>query len=453
MKKVLCALIITITSLSTQLVAQEQSDTLSFSLLDAIDYAMQNAYQKINADHDVEIARKKIWETTAIGLPQVSASTGYNYHIQQMETPLPADFMPADQLPEGVKPGDKIYVSFGSKHDANVGIAVNQLIFDGSYIIGLKASKVYLRISEEAREKTQIEIRKMVFQAYYLALTALNNVETFTKSLEISEQLYKETNAYYENGFREKLDVSQVELMVSNGKSRLMEAERAYKVALATLKYAMGLNLDQNIYLKDKMDDMITTAHVISTGSPDFSVENYIDYKIAFTNSESQKLLWQNEKVQFLPKIYAFYNYNSSGYNDEWSAYNDLRPSQLVGFSLNLPIFTSGMRLSKVKQSKLQYIKSQNDLTAASEDIKREYLTASTNLSSAKEQYDNALKNKDLANEIYQMTLTKFNNGLANSTLLAQNEAQYLQAETSYIQSALNMLNAHIEYQKIIGKL
>ena len=95
MKKVLCALIITITSLSTQLVAQEQSDTLSFSLLDAIDYAMQNAYQKINADHDVEIARKKIWETTAIGLPQVSASTGYNYHIQQMETPLPADFMPA----------------------------------------------------------------------------------------------------------------------------------------------------------------------------------------------------------------------------------------------------------------------------------------------------------------------------------------------------------------------
>ena len=172
----------------------------------------------------------------------------------------------------------------------------------------------------------------------------------------------------------------------------------------------MGLNLDQNIYLKDKMDDMITTAHVISTGSPDFSVENYIDYKIAFTNSESQKLLWQNEKVQFLPKIYAFYNYNSSGYNDEWSAYNDLRPSQLVGFSLNLPIFTSGMRLSKVKQSKLQYIKSQNDLTAASEDIKREYLTASTNLSSAKEQYDNALKNKDLANEIYQMTLTKFNN-------------------------------------------
>lgn len=456
MKKMLYALLFILVALPSQASAQEESDTLSFSLSEAIDYAMQHAYQKINADHDVEVARKKVWETTAIGLPQVSASTAYNYHIQQAVTPLPAEFagmVPPSELPADYQEGDPLFVSFGTKQDANVGLTVNQLIFDGSYIIGLKASKVYLKISEEALEKTMVEIKKMVFQAYYMALMASKNIDTFNRSLAINQQILKETEAYYENGFREHLDVSQIKLMESNAKNRLLEAHRSYKVAMATLKYVMGMSLSTGISLTDDVARLVNTAYAFTNGTNEFALESNIDFRMATTNTQSMKLLWQNKKMDYLPKLYGTYSYSGSGFSGEWSPYSELTPSQFVGVSLKIPLFTSGMRMSTVKQSKIEYLKSQNDLSMISEQLKREFLTASTNLSSAKDQFDNASENKKLAYDIYQMTLTKFNNGLANSSILAQNESQYIQAEIAYIQSSLNMLNAHTEYQKITGKL
>lgn len=454
MKKLLLALITLTIFDATSLRAQVENEKLSFTLQQAIDYAMANAYQKISADYDVESAKKKLWESIAVGLPQVDGSAAYNHSLDLPVSLLPVEIIPPEFQPPGAKPGDKVPVSFATAFDANFRIAVSQILFDGSYLVGLQASKVFVKLNQEQREKAEIDIRNTVFSAYYLAMTAQENVNTFTKSLEVNRKTLKETKAYFENGFREAIDVSQIELMVSNGESRLLEVQRSYDVAMAVLKFSIGMNLEKELYLTDNMESMLLDVAIYETSSVDFLLDNHIDFKLAETNVESMHLFLKNERAQYLPKLNASYSYSKSGFGDDWNLFGqEWYPSQFVGLSLSVPIFTSGYRSAKVKQEKINYLKAQNDRSMVSENLKKDFLNASTNLATAREQYANSLKNKDLANTIYEVTLTKFNNGLVGSTVLSQNESQYIDSEVAYIDAVLKMLQAHIEYQKITGKL
>ncbi len=440
--------------LSMGLSKAQNNEAISFSLQEAIDYAMDNAYQKISADYDVEAAKKKLWESIAIGLPQVDGSAAYNHSLDLPVSLLPVEILPPDNWPPGTQPGDKIPVSFATAFDANYSLAVSQLLFDGSYIVGLQASKVFLKLNEEQREKAEIEIRNTVFQAYYVAMTAKENVATFKKSLEVNKKTLAETKAYFDNGFRELIDVSQIELLVSNGEIRLLEVERSFDVAIALLKFSIGMNLDQELNLTDNMETMLANVAIYNTDQTDFQLGNHIDYKLAVTNVESMHLFLKNERAQYLPKLNASYSYNRTGFGDEWNIFGkEWYPSQFVGLSLSVPIFTSGFRHAKVQQEKINYLKAQNDELMVSENLKKDYLNASTNLATAREQYRNSVKNKDLANTIYEVTLTKFKNGIVGSTVLSQNEGQYIDSEVAYVDAVLKLLQAHIEYQKIIGKL
>ncbi len=433
--------------------SKAQSDSIELSLDMAIEYAMTNAYQKINADYDVESAKKKLWETIAIGLPQVSGSAGYNHNPDLPVSLFPVEILPPDMRPPGSQPGDKVPISFAQAYDANYRVSVNQLIFDGSYIVGLQASKIFQTLNEQQREKTEIDVRNNVVQAYYLALTAFENVETFKRSLQVNERTLKETEAYFNNGFREETDKAQIELMMSNSKIRLLEVERSYKVALAVLKFSMGMDLSQPIKLTDDLDKIVTPVLVINEGET-FNVENHIDFKLAESDVTSKKLLMRNEQAQYLPKINASYSYTKSSFGDDWNLFaEDWFPSQVIGLNLTIPIFTSGSRMSKVKQEKINYLKAQNNQRMVTENLTKDFLNANTTMSTNREQYANSLKNKELATRIYEVSLIKFQKGLINSTELSQNESQYIDAELGYIESTLKLLQAHIELQKILSKL
>lgn len=453
-KKLIFLLLLLALDLGLLTQAQNESEAMSLSLQQAMDHAMANAYGKINADYDVQAAQKKLWETIAMGLPQVNGSAGYNHSLDLPVTLFPVDIMPPEFRPPDAQPGDKVPVSFAQAYDANFKVSVSQLIFDGSYLVGLKASKVFLELNEQQREKTEIDIRNTVFQAYCVAVTAQENIQTFERNLAVNKKTLADTEAYYKNGFREEMDVSQIELMVSNGKSRLLEVKRSYEVAMAVLKFSIGMNIDQPIVLTDKMQTLIGQATIYTPGQEDFNLDTNIDYRLAESTVESKRLLVRNEQSQYMPKLYASYSYNKNVYSDKWNVFNqEWYPSQFIGLNLTIPLFTSGQRIAKVKQQKLGYLKAQNQQLIVSENLKKEFLTASTNLATAREQFSNSVKNKELANKIYNVTLVKFNNGLASSTELSQNEGQYIEAEVNYIQSVLKMLQAHIEYQKVINQL
>lgn len=433
---------------------QAQESNPSFSLEQALEYASENAYQKVSSNYEVISARKKIWETIASGLPQVDFTGRYNHSLDLTKSLLPIEFFPEEDWPDGAKSGDKIPVSFGTAYDANYGLGVTQLIFDGSYFVGVQATKVFLAYTEQQQRKTEVDIRNAVAQAYFLVLSARENSKAFEENLNVNESLLAETKAMYQGGFVESLDVSQVNLLVNDAKKRLMEVRRSEEVAMAVLKFTMGLEVESIPVLTDSLSFL--TQRILAAGIPEaeMKVDVLVDFQLAQTNVETQRLLLKNERVQYLPKISAFYNYQKSGYSDEWNLFNqEWYKAQFVGLQMSLPIFSSGMRHSKVQQQKLNWLKSQNEKEMTIRSLQNDYLVAITNMKSGYDQYVYSQENRDLARDIFEKTRIKFSHGIASSNELSQQQGQYIQAQMGYVQSAVNLMNAHVALLKATGQL
>lgn len=431
-----------------------QQNISSFTLEQALTYASENAYQKISSDYDVVAARKKIWETIASGLPQVDVTSRYNHSLDLTKSLLPIEFFPEENWPAGAQAGDKIPVSFGTAYDANYGIGVSQQIFDGSYFVGIQATRVFLDYTRQQQQKTEIGIRQTVAQAYFLVLSARENSLAFEENLRVNESLLNETKAMYQSGFVESLDVSQVELMVNDARKRLMEVRRNEEVALEVLKFTMGLPATESPVLTDSLSYL--TDRILAGGIPDagLNLDALVDYQLAQTNVETQRLLVKNQKVQYLPKINAFYNYQKTGYDDNWNLFDEeWYKAQFIGLQMSIPLFSSGMRHSKVEQQKLNWLKSQNEKEMIQRSLENDYLVAQANLKSSYDQFVYSQSNRTLARDIYDKTRIKFGHGIASSTELSQQQGQYIQAQMGFVQAAVNLMNAHVAMLKATGQL
>ncbi|MCG8580712.1 MAG: TolC family protein, partial [Bacteroidales bacterium] len=341
---------------------------------------------------------------------------------------------------------------FGQQYNWNATGNVSQLLFDGSYLLGVKASKIYVAISEKNKVKTQIDVRQSVAEAYYVALIAKKNLETFKNNLRVNEQTLKETEAYYKNGFRELTDVDQLKLMVNNSRNMVLDAERQLTISEAVLKYAMGVSIDQPIKLSDNIDFLLSPVEAFIPQSDNFNVKTHIDYSILETQEDAQKTIIKNEQVQYLPKINAFYNISYIEFGDDFGKMDNTN-SQMLGVSLSMPIFQSGKQSAKVKQEKINYLKLQNEMLQMEEGLKQQLMVAESNFKNAQATYLNDKEGEEIAFRIYDRTRIKFTKGLSSSVELSQNEGQYIQSQLSFIQSTLNLLDTHIKYQKAINQL
>jgi len=429
-------LLLVLALLSTTIIrAQATSESMAFSLQQAMDYATENAFQSKSATYDIEAAEKRVWEYIAIGLPQVSADGRFTDNIE---------------IPTVIFDGQEFQM--GQKYEWNMGGSVNQLLFDGTYLLGIKASRIYVAISEKNKTKTQIDVRQSVAEAYYVALIAKRNLETFQKNLEVNEQTLKETDAYFKNGFREMTDVDQLKLMVNNSRNLVLDAERQLLISEAVLKFSMGLSIDQPILLTDDIEFLLTPVEAYIPQSSSFNVTSHIDYSILQTQEEAQKALIKSEQVQYLPKLNAFGNYNYQRMGPELN--NTVKiTSSAIGLTLSMPIFKSGMQSARVKQEKINYLKLQNEMLQMEEGLKQQLMVAESNFKNAQATYLNDKEGEAIAFRIYDRTRIKFTKGLSSSVELSQNEGQYIQTQISFIQSTLNLLDSHIKYKKAINEL
>lgn len=425
-----------------------QTEQNSFSLKEAQDFAMENSYVLQNTRQDIVKAQKEVWKTITTGLPQVSGSANYNAFLNLPVSLIPAEFV-------GGNEGEYIEVKFGQDFNSDFGFTVNQLIFDGSYIVGVGSSQIYLDLARQANEKSEIDIRNAVAQAYYNVLIGEENLKVMKENLENTKQLFTETKAYYDNGFREEQDVDQMQLMVKNAENEILKADREIKIAKVVLKYSMGYDLEQEVELTDNLRKFLNP---ILTGATEngFDVANHIDYKMANTNIQVSEKLLSLERAAYLPRLNGFFSYTKTAYGNNANLFkSDVSwfPSSLVGFQLNVPIFNSGQKMFRVQQAKIDLDKAQNERKLAELTLQKDYLTAKADMETALEKLDNDIENRDLAEKILEKSKIKFNNGITSSTELSQIETQYIQSHGAYIGSTLQVLLADLNLKKAIGKL
>jgi outer membrane protein TolC len=427
-----------------------QSETkLRLSVLEAEQYALQNSYSIKGSEFDLQVAKKKVWESIAAGLPQIDFSADYNNNLDVAVSLFPSEFF-------GGETGTYTPIKFGQQYSSSAGITVSQKIFDGSYIVGTMAAKVFVQLTKDQKEKSKIEIKDAVAQAYYTVLVAEDNFKTIRENLGINEKLLVETKAYYENGFREELDVDQIRLNLNSTKTKLSDAKRAIRTSLIILKFTLGMDVDAELELSDKLEDLVDPIRAETPVLANYDFSNHIDYRILDTQLEAQKLVIKNEQADYLPQISAYYQYEKSASTDYSNVFKSNVPwykSSVIGFELDLPIFSAGKRRSRVQQQKITFKSLENDLLETEQTLKMDLNLSFSNLLNAQEKYENDREAVQIAKRIYDRTRIKFMEGISTSTDLSENEKQYLDSHTTYINSTLELLNTKIAFEKALGKL
>jgi outer membrane protein TolC len=425
----------------------QETKTYQFTLEEAISFALDSNYTALNSRRDIARAIKKKWETTASGLPQLSANLNYQNNLKQPVTLIPGEFT-------GGEPGTFVPVVFGVPQIISATATLEQLIFDGSYLVGLQAAKTFLDYTENADEKVQLEIRKGVINAYGSVLLAEELVAIFQKNKENLEKNLFETRKIFENGLAEEEDVEQLEITLLDVQTQLNNAKRTEDIARQMFKVALGIDTSETVTLSQGLDDLTQQNINLSFMESNLNVEDNIDYKIAFNLTEQRNLELKLEKSRALPKLNAFLNYATQANSNDFTFLDtDQRwfQSSILGVSMNIPIMSSGLRGAKTQQAKIALEQAKTKLEETIQNIQLQFDTARSNYQFTVENYQNSKKNLSLAERIEQKNQVKFNEGIASSFELRQAQTQLYSAQQQYIQSMLDVINAKTELETVLN--
>ena len=424
-----------------------QNETLFFSLEEAIDFAHSNNKMALDRQSNIRMAELQKWETIATGLPQISADISYNNWIEQQISLIPAEFF-------GGMPGDFIEVAFGTQQTANGTVTLKQKLFDGSYLVALQASKVYLEISKNAKEKTLSELRKVVTNAYGSVLLAEENISILDANIAVLEKSITELQKVYENGLTEAENVEQLQLTLSG-----LVSARNYNAILKDLAYEMfnltlGLDIDTSVSLTDRMEGLVVKVLLSHTETSNSSLENNIDFKIAANNMRSNELLFKLEKSKALPTINAFINGGYAGNNNR---FNFLDQSQkwfgasLFGVNMSVPLFSSLGRSAATQKAKIALEKSERALVNTRQELKIKIKRAQNELAFAQQDLETKKQAQNLAKRIEEKNQIKFFEGLASSFELSQAQTQLYNAQKQYMEAMHSVLNKHIALDVLLN--
>ena len=438
MKKSILFLVMLI---QVQLFAQD-SKTLSFSLREAIEHAVKNNYNSINASRDLEAAKLKKWETTTMGLPQIDGNVSYQNNFKIATNQINFNGQPAT-------------LQFGNYNTMDASLRLSQLIFDGSYLVGLESAKTYLKISQNAQKKTNQEITELTTNAYGNVLLAEESNKIVERNKALLEKTMKETSETYKNGILAEEAVERIQITLASVNSTLDYATRMKVIATNMLKLMMGIELNEQIVLTDKLDNLTTQNIDMALLNETFEVENNIDYQIEKNLEESKRLLLKLEKSKALPTLGAQVNFGYNTFGNRFTMFNGDQKwynYSNVGVGLNVPIFSSFGRNSRTEQAKIAFDQAKTKVLEKEQTLKLQYQKSKSDYEYSVAQYNSAKSTLNLAERIENKQQVKFKEGLSTSFEFTEAQRQLYTAQQSYLQAMVDIINKRAALEKIINK-
>jgi outer membrane protein TolC len=428
-----------------QIIAQDLPKRVT--LEQAVSFGQENNRQILNASREVQRAYKERWSTIAIGLPQISASANYQNFLELPTSLIPAQFF-------GGKEGEFAEVQFGTPQTMDGGVTLQQLLFDGSYIVGLEASKVYLDISKNILEKTALEIKKNIVSTYSSVLLIEENILFLEKNKTNLSANLEEVRILYRNGFDEEESVEQLRLTLSGVETQLRYAQNTKNITLDMLKLLMGFPTESPLELVDNLEALTTEGLFDEKFESDSSLDNNIDIKIASSNLKSESLLYKYEKSKNLPRLAAFLSGNYTGNSQTFSFVNSDQKwfgAALVGVNLQIPIFSSFKRRAQTQKAKIAVEQAETTLEETQERINIEFQAALNEYELAVETYFTNKENLALANRIEQKNQSKYFEGMASSFELRQAQLQLYSAQNNYISAIQNVIQKKLNLETLLN--
>jgi outer membrane protein TolC len=424
------------------------------SLEQCLEYAYQNRIELKKSAVEVEIARAKVRETTGIGLPQINGQAQFihNYAIQTQF--LPAVFFADDpnNVPADAPP---VPVRFGVDYSASVGLTVNQIIFNGSYLVGLQASRTYRELSVRQQEATKVEVADVVSKAYFSLLVAKERFQLLEQNLQRLDSLLRETKVLQENGFAEVIDVNRIEVSYNNLRVEKQKTERLIGLSTELLKFQMNMPESDFLEITGTISDYQNT--IVSNDMAKTNYQNRPEYKVLETATRLQQLELKNQKTNYYPSLVAFANLGFNSGANQFSQLGDFKNNWfefgLIGLQLNVPIFDGLQRENKIQQSKLELQKLEYDRQNLERTIDFQTRQAQISYRNAVETLEIERRNIALAQEVVRVSRIKYQQGVGSNLEVLNAETSFKEAETNYYAALYDALIAKIDLDKASGNL
>ena len=421
------------------------AQTYTLSLKQAIDYALSHQSAILNAGIDEEIAKNTVRQTVGIGLPQVSTNFNFQDYLK-----VPTSLLPGEVFGQ---PGTQIPVQFGVKYNSSVGIELNQMIFDGSYIVGLQASKTYKELSVRNSTRTRIETVVAVTKAYYSALVSAEQLGLVDANLSQLSKSLNDTEALFKNGFAEKIDVDRLQVLKNNLETERENVTRLLVVNVDLLKFQMGMPITASLELTDKIGDVRSESVQLSTA--DTTVyKRRIEYSLLETQRKLDELDFKRYKSQFLPTLKGFASANKSFQSNDFSdLYSRNFPTSVIGLTFSWNLINGGQRIYQMRNAKLAIRKTDNNIFNLKNGIAQEVSTTQKMYVNSLRSVENQERNLGLAREILRVTRIKYEQGVGSSLEVTTAETSLKEAQNNYINALYDLLINKVNLEKATGQI
>lgn len=429
-----------------QVGAFAQSGTQSFTLQQAIDYALKNKSTIQNNKLDEDIASQKVKEITGIGLPQISAS----FEVQDFFE-LPTSLIPGEFF--GGSPGSFIPVKFGTQYQATAGVTATQLLFEPSYLVGLQATKTYRELSVKQSNAGRIDVIAAVSKAYYSAIINRERLKLLEANVNRFGKLKDDTKAYYDNGLVEKLDFDRISLTFNQITIERDKVAKLVGVSEMLLKFQMGMSVTENILLTDSLNESEVKNYAAETK---FDVSNRIEYSILKTQQHLLQLDLKKNKSSYIPSLVAYVSASASAQRNEFDIFDTKKgwyPTGILGGKLSWNLFDGTQREHKISQSKLTLKKIENTMADVTNAFTLETESNRIMLKNAVESLTTQSENLQLASEVERVTKIKYDQGVGSNLEVVTAVTELRQAQTEYYNAVYDAIVAKIELDKSLGNI
>jgi outer membrane protein TolC len=440
MKRRMIAFVLTVISAAgLSLSAQDQPQTLTLSVDEAVEYALDHNRSVASARYDLLASEKGVWEAMAAGLPSIDASASLSYNLAIMTRII--DFG-----------GTPTPFKFGTKFDASAGVSASAVVFNAPWLVGVQTAKMASTLARQGLTQTTLDTKENIRNVYFLILTLKESMKVVDANLENLNAILSSTKAMYSVGMAEATDVDQMQstvTMLENSRSSML---RSLEVNHNMLRFLLGVPAGTGINLTDNLDDITSKIDVELLLTDEFNLEDNISYQIIQSQHAMSELALKSAKAGTLPSLAGSIYYNRNGMGDELT-HMQYFPYSAVAVQLQIPIFASGLRDAKIKKAQINLEKSMNTRSMVSEQLLMQERQLRYNLLNANEQFKSQKANIEIAGRVLKSYENKYNQGMASSLDLTQANNSYLTAQNNYISALMNLLQTKVAFDKLMNKL
>lgn len=425
----------------------QQTDTASYSysMQQAVDFALQHNTAMQNVMLDQVSADNKVKEVVGAGLPQINGSAELQNFLK-----IPTSLIPGEIF--GGQPGTFIPVQFGTKYNATVGVSASQLLFNGSYFVGIKAAKLYQELAQKNVDRTRIEATTDVTKAYYTVLINNERKKLLDANLERIKKLMEDTKVLFKNGFVEKLDVDRITVTYNNLTTEATNINRLLDLSLVLLKYQMGMDQSAKLTLTDKIENVAFTPTALDNSI--FNYQNRVEFQLFETQLRGQQLFLRAERFGYMPTIVLFGSASTQAQRSKFDFFDRQQswyPIVVVGLRLSVPIFDGLQRHYRVEQFKVSILQAENNLMLMQRTIDMQRAVAKVVLQNSSASLASQKENMTLAESVFDSSKKKYDAGVGSNLEVINAQTALKEAQTNYFNALYDAVIAKIDYDKASG--